>query len=77
MKKFPDYLFILLIAFPAIIISCASIMASSLDDPNGCTVSPDNQGCKLNRPIDFEREAKKNNFVKQNSYYSLKFYKYY
>ena len=76
MKNFPNCLFILLIAFPAIIISYASIMASSLDDPNGCTVSPDNQGCKLNRPIDFERQAKKHNYLSQKSYYSLKFYKY-
>ncbi|MDJ0574862.1 MAG: hypothetical protein QNJ65_06800 [Xenococcaceae cyanobacterium MO_234.B1] len=76
MKNFPDYLFILLMAFPAIIISSTTIMASSLDDPNGCTVSPDNQGCKLNRPIDFERQAKKHNSVPQKGYYSLKFYKY-
>ena len=70
MKKVTDYLFILLITIPAIVISFASIMASSIEDPNGCTVSPDNQGCKLNRPIDLEREAKKNNSVPQNGYYS-------
>ncbi len=77
MKKITDYLFILLITIPAIVISFASIMAASIDDPNGCSLSPDNKGCKLNRPIDFERQAaNKRNSIPPNGYHSLKFYKY-
>ncbi|MBP0029451.1 hypothetical protein [Roseofilum sp. Guam] len=26
-------------------------------DPNGCSISPDNAGCVLNRPIDQQRRA--------------------
>ncbi|MDJ0680920.1 MAG: hypothetical protein QNJ18_13760 [Xenococcaceae cyanobacterium MO_167.B52] len=62
-NKFSDYLLILLIKIPAIIMGYVSVVASSVDDPNGCTLSPDNQGCKLNRPIDFERKANKRNYI--------------
>ena len=37
--------------------SSASILAALKSDPNGCTVSPDNAQCALNRPIDLKKQA--------------------
>lgn len=76
MKKTQDCLLISLIIVSATLMSCASILATSPDDPKGCNLSSNNQGCKLNRPIDFEREAQKHKFALQKGYHSLNFYKY-
>ena len=56
--------------------SCASILGTSPDDPKGCHLSPNNQGCQLNRPIDFAREANQHKLAPAKGYYSLNFYKY-
>ena len=56
--------------------SCASILATSPDDPKGCNLSPNNQGCQLNRPRDFKREANQHKLAPPKGYYSLNFYKY-
>lgn len=76
LKKNPDCLLILSLTILATLIGSASILATSLDAPHGCSLSPNNKGCKLNRPVDAEREAKKHKFIPQNGYRSLNFYKY-
>ena len=35
--------------------SLVSILAALKPDPNGCSVSPDNAGCVLNRPVDLDK----------------------
>ncbi len=76
MKKTQSGLLICSLIILATLMSSASILATSPDDPKGCHLSPNNQGCKLNRPIDFEKKAKQHKSFPQKGYYSLNFYKY-
>ena len=76
-NKFANYLLLLSIKIPAIMMGYATIMAASIDDRNGCSISPDNKGCTLNRPVDLERQAaNKPSSIPPNGYHSLKSYKY-
>ncbi|MCU0537158.1 MAG: hypothetical protein MUD14_25005 [Hydrococcus sp. Prado102] len=37
------------------LVTFATILAALKDDTKGCTFSPDNSGCVLNRPFDREK----------------------
>ena len=43
--------FIIFLSFTSLV----SILAALKSDANGCSVSPDNAGCVLNRPVDLDK----------------------
>ena len=42
------------------LVSGISILAKAQNDPYNCQLSPDNQGCSLNRPIDIKTKSNQN-----------------
>ena len=54
-------IFIFLLIFGSVsVVSSVSILANKQNDPHNCQLSPNNQGCSLNRPVDIASTKNKN-----------------
>ena len=60
LKQLSEIIFFLLILGAVSLVGSISILAKVQDDPHNCQLSPDNQGCSLNRPTDVTAKANKN-----------------